>query len=44
LSEVMPAETVTAWGWRIPFFVGCLIIPSSSCCGGRWRRRRPFSP
>jgi MFS transporter, MHS family, citrate/tricarballylate:H+ symporter len=27
LSEVMPAETVTAWGWRIPFFVGCLIIP-----------------
>jgi MHS family citrate/tricarballylate:H+ symporter-like MFS transporter len=27
LSEVMPAETVSAWGWRIPFFVGCLIIP-----------------
>jgi MHS family citrate/tricarballylate:H+ symporter-like MFS transporter len=27
LSELMPAETVTAWGWRIPFFVGCLIIP-----------------
>ncbi|WP_426422483.1 MFS transporter [Bradyrhizobium genosp. A] len=27
LSEVMPAETVAAWGWRIPFFVGCLIIP-----------------
>jgi MHS family citrate/tricarballylate:H+ symporter-like MFS transporter len=27
LSESMPAETVTAWGWRIPFFVGCLIIP-----------------
>jgi MHS family citrate/tricarballylate:H+ symporter-like MFS transporter len=27
LSEMMPAETVTAWGWRIPFFVGCLIIP-----------------
>jgi len=27
LSEVMPAATVTAWGWRIPFFVGCLIIP-----------------
>src|SRR6516165_8634853 len=27
LSEIMPAETVTAWGWRIPFFVGCLIIP-----------------
>ncbi|CCE11019.1 citrate-proton symporter (Citrate transporter) (Citrate carrier protein) [Bradyrhizobium sp. STM 3843] len=27
LSESMPAATVTAWGWRIPFFIGCLIIP-----------------
>ncbi|WP_036050684.1 MFS transporter [Bradyrhizobium sp. Tv2a-2] len=27
LSELMPAELVSAWGWRIPFFVGCLIIP-----------------
>jgi MFS transporter, MHS family, citrate/tricarballylate:H+ symporter len=27
LSEVVPAETVAAWGWRIPFFIGCLIIP-----------------
>src|SRR6201995_2486785 len=27
LSESMPAETVTAWGWRIPFFIGCMIIP-----------------
>ncbi|MCA6123286.1 MFS transporter [Bradyrhizobium sp. WSM 1704] len=27
LSGSMPAATVTAWGWRIPFFVGCLIIP-----------------
>src|SRR5579871_3709429 len=27
LSEVMPADTVSAWGWRIPFFVGCMIIP-----------------
>ncbi|MGE9008908.1 MFS transporter [Leptospira interrogans] len=27
LSELMPAETVAAWGWRIPFFIGCLIIP-----------------
>src|ERR1700760_3649969 len=27
LSESMPADTVAAWGWRIPFFVGCLIIP-----------------
>jgi MHS family citrate/tricarballylate:H+ symporter-like MFS transporter len=27
LSEAMPAATVADWGWRIPFFVGCLIIP-----------------
>ena len=27
LSEAMPAATVDAWGWRIPFFIGCLIIP-----------------
>jgi MHS family citrate/tricarballylate:H+ symporter-like MFS transporter len=27
LSELMPAATVADWGWRIPFFVGCLIIP-----------------
>ncbi|MGH6742423.1 MAG: MFS transporter [Bradyrhizobium sp.] len=27
LSESMPADVVAAWGWRIPFFVGCLIIP-----------------
>ncbi len=23
---LMPAE-VSAWGWRIPFFIGCMIIP-----------------
>jgi MHS family citrate/tricarballylate:H+ symporter-like MFS transporter len=27
LSESMPADQVAAWGWRIPFFIGCLIIP-----------------
>jgi MHS family citrate/tricarballylate:H+ symporter-like MFS transporter len=27
LSEMIPAATVAAWGWRIPFFIGCLIIP-----------------
>jgi MHS family citrate/tricarballylate:H+ symporter-like MFS transporter len=27
LSEMVPAATVAAWGWRIPFFIGCLIIP-----------------
>ena len=23
----MPAATIEEWGWRIPFFIGCLIIP-----------------
>lgn len=27
LSEVMPKDVVADWGWRIPFFIGCLIIP-----------------
>jgi MHS family citrate/tricarballylate:H+ symporter-like MFS transporter len=27
LNQSMPAEAVAAWGWRIPFFIGCLIIP-----------------
>jgi MHS family citrate/tricarballylate:H+ symporter-like MFS transporter len=27
LSEMMPADVIASWGWRIPFFIGCLIIP-----------------
>jgi MHS family citrate/tricarballylate:H+ symporter-like MFS transporter len=27
LNEMMPAATIEAWGWRIPFFIGCMIIP-----------------
>jgi MHS family citrate/tricarballylate:H+ symporter-like MFS transporter len=27
LSTVLPPEEMTAWGWRIPFLVGCLIVP-----------------
>ena len=27
LNALMPAETIAAWGWRVPFFIGCLIIP-----------------
>src|SRR5580658_7312065 len=27
LNAMMPADTISAWGWRIPFFIGCLIIP-----------------
>src|SRR5262245_41293978 len=27
LNAVLPAEKMTAWGWRVPLLVGCLIIP-----------------
>ena len=27
LNAVMPADVIAAWGWRIPFFIGCLIVP-----------------
>jgi MFS family permease len=27
LSYILPPETMTAWGWRIPFLIGCLMIP-----------------
>jgi len=27
LSRILPPETMTVWGWRIPFLIGCLMIP-----------------
>jgi MHS family citrate/tricarballylate:H+ symporter-like MFS transporter len=27
LSQAMTADDMTAWGWRIPFFIGCAIVP-----------------
>ena len=27
LNEFMSKEMVADWGWRIPFFIGCMIIP-----------------
>jgi len=27
LSELMPADVINTWGWRIPFFIGCIIVP-----------------
>ncbi|MBV9998329.1 MAG: MFS transporter [Verrucomicrobia bacterium] len=27
LSELLPPPTMDRWGWRVPFLVGCLIIP-----------------
>ena len=27
LSTIIPPDEMTAWGWRVPFLIGCLIIP-----------------
>jgi MHS family citrate/tricarballylate:H+ symporter-like MFS transporter len=27
INASMEAAEVAAWGWRIPFFIGCVIIP-----------------
>jgi MHS family citrate/tricarballylate:H+ symporter-like MFS transporter len=27
INRALPPEAVSAWGWRIPFWIGCLIVP-----------------
>ena len=27
VREALTADQIDAWGWRIPFFVGCLVVP-----------------
>ncbi|HEY4801714.1 MAG TPA: MFS transporter, partial [Paraburkholderia sp.] len=27
LHRLLPVEHMTAWGWRVPFLIGCLIVP-----------------
>ncbi len=27
LSAIVPPEGMSAWGWRVPFFIGCMIVP-----------------
>ena len=27
LNSVLPIEKMTAWGWRVPLLLGCLIVP-----------------
>src|SRR5271155_1446208 len=27
IANLMTPEAVAAWGWRIPFFIGCAIVP-----------------
>jgi MHS family citrate/tricarballylate:H+ symporter-like MFS transporter len=27
LNQLMPANEIAEWGWRIPFLIGCLLVP-----------------
>lgn len=27
LSQTLDGPTMQAWGWRVPFFIGCMIVP-----------------
>lgn len=27
LHAIIPQEEITIWGWRVPFVIGCLIVP-----------------
>ncbi|WP_322045522.1 MFS transporter [Paraburkholderia sp. J67] len=27
LNSLVPAQAMTSWGWRVPFVIGCLIVP-----------------
>ncbi len=27
LNQALGADSVAAWGWRVPFFIGCMIVP-----------------
>ncbi|RKP52066.1 MFS transporter [Trinickia fusca] len=27
LHDLLPADQMVAWGWRVPFLIGCLIVP-----------------
>src|SRR5207244_3646545 len=27
LNQAMPPAALADWGWRIPFFIGCMIVP-----------------
>src|SRR4051812_4187102 len=27
LNRALPPAHVAAWGWRVPFFIGCMIVP-----------------
>jgi metabolite-proton symporter len=27
LNRMLPVDQMTSWGWRVPFLIGCLIVP-----------------
>lgn len=27
MNKLLPADQISAWGWRVPFLIGCLIVP-----------------
>ncbi len=33
-------EGMTQWGWRVPFLIGCMIVPLLFWLRVRWRRRK----
>jgi MHS family citrate/tricarballylate:H+ symporter-like MFS transporter len=41
-ATMMPAE-VAAWGWRIPFFIGCLIVPTAFYLGRSLEETQEFA-
>lgn len=38
LNALMEESAIRAWGWRIPFLFGCLIVPFIFSCVVSWRR------
>ena len=44
-ARSLASDAIAAWGWRIPFFIGCLIVPFIFVIRAlAARRRRNSSP
>ncbi len=44
LNKLLTPSDLSDWGWRIPFFVGCLIVPFISSFAGHSQRPRHSKP
>ena len=42
LSTIVPPQSMFQWGWRIPFLVGCLIIPLLFVLRGSLKETKQF--